>query len=357
MAQLADDTAKVKLDDPTLEQRCQHYPPELREPFMWLGAFVRNECSREFDILTERARKIGVHMDKTVWSRILRGNWNRTPTGEPTTNPLVKLPKLLNAIEALRKDSRFREQGGGVTFIPTTTSQRIFDFIDAKRAPDRICKFGIIVGETGSGKTASTREYQRQNNHGAVTWNDAPETPSLFKFKTDLAARYGCHPECAIVKKESTIRKSVNERRTIILENIQRLYDPRLEGRQPIFDYLSKLQEETGCTVILTFTPTFRKVFSESRAKGFFEQFEGRAGGAKSFLTLPEYPPEEDVAAIAEAFGMRDVDKHIDYLQSLAQLPGRIRILFDSLQSAKILAVHRKTALTISHVREVREED
>jgi len=346
----------IRLDNYALEQHAAHYPEELREPFIWLGAYVREECSKQPGLLTERARKLGIGFDTTTWSRILRGLWNRDNNQNLLEAPIVRLPKLLAAIDALRNDARIKEQGGKIAFVHTTVAKSIWHYIDTKRSPDRVCKFGVLVGETGSQKTASLREYCRLNNHGSCVWVDAPETPSMGKFKGDLAARYGASLELSIPRKEAAIRRAVNERRTIIVENVQRLYDARYEGNQVIFSYLLKLQEDTGCTVIISFTPTFAATFSASRAKGFFEQFEGRAGGSATFLRLPEYPPEEDVLMIAEAFRLKEARKHEDYLVALSREPGRIRILFETLQSARIRSERKSEPLTINHVKSVRED-
>lgn len=351
------ETDRTRLDNVSLEQRALLYPEELREPYVWLGCYLREECSREYDILTDRAKKIGITFDKTTWSKVLRGKWNRDANDQLVETPVVALPKLLKAIDSLRKDARVKEQGGRVPFIETATTKSIFDYVDKKRSPDRVCKFGVVIGETGNQKTAAFKEYCRQNNHGACVWLDAPETPSVYKFKTDLAVRYGRPAEESLPKKEHAIRRAINERKTIIVENVQRLYDPKLEGRQLIFDYLQKLQEESGCTIIISFTPTFEKTFTAGRARGFFEQFEGRAGGSKTFLRLPEYPPEEDVLTIGRAFKLASAEKHLDYLTALTHQPGRIRILFETLQEAKIRAERRKETLTLEHLKYVRDED
>jgi len=353
----SDENSRIKLDAPSVDARADLYPQELREPYIWLCGFIRDECHRDLDNFIERANKVKACHDKTTWSKIIRGRWNRDSNDRELDTPVVKLTTLLREIEVIRNDSRIREQGGRVPFILTKTARSIFDFVDKKRAPDRVCKFGIIIGHTGTGKTAALREYAQRNNHGAVVWLDAPERPSVSRFKTDLAGRYGCGIHTSVSKKETAISASVNDRRCIILENVQRLYDPRLEDRQPIFEYLQKLQEESGCTVILSHTPTFSTTFSAGRAKGFFEQFEGRAGGAKTFLTLTDYPPDDDILAVAAAFELQDADDHIDYLKGLCREPGRIRILFETLQEAKIRAVRRKEKLTIDHLKYVRDED
>ena len=346
-----------KYDTITLEAVAAGYPEELREPFVWLGTFIREECNRDLDLLVERAQKLGIGTDKTNWSKLIRGHWNKDADGNPTPSPAVALPRLLRNIETIRKDSRIKSQSGKIPFVVTPTAASIFNYIDLKRSPDRVCKFGVVIGETGSQKTASFRQYCQHNNHGACVWVESPETPSMRQFLTDLASRYGCGVSASHERKKFTILRAVNDRKCIIVDNVQRLYIERMEGNQPIFNFLQKIQEDTGCTVILSFTPTFERRFTAGLNAGFFEQFEGRSGGRRNFLRLPEYAPEEDVLAIAQAFGLREAEKHADELVKIAREPGRIRRLFEDLQNAKILAVRRKTQLAMNHVRQARDEE
>lgn len=350
-------TGTLMLDAISLERRAAYYPPELQEPYVWLGVFVREDCHRSLDLLIERARKLEINFDRTTWSRVIRGQWDRDADGHPLPSPIVSLKKLLAAIETLRKDARIKEMAGRIPFVMTPTAQAIFDYVDTKRSPDRVNKFGVVIGETGTQKTATFKEYCRQNNHGSCVWVDAPARASMHAFKTDLALRYGCHARTTGAQKEQRIVEAVNDRKTIIVENVQRLYDPAAEGRQPIFEYLQSLQEKTSCTVIMSFTPNFDVTFRAGTAKGFFEQFVGRTGGERTFLRLDPYPPEEDCIIIAAAFGLRDAEKHGAYLERIAREPGRIRVLFEALQDAKIASERNKKTMTISLVKELRGED
>lgn len=349
------DMTRARLDAQTLEARAAHLPEGMRELFIWLGSFTREECNRDVDILYARFKALGIHHDKTTWSKILRGMWNQDPKGKKTESPCLSEEKFVRAVTALRNDARIKEQGGRVPFVMTSTAQDIFNYLDKKRAPDRVNKFGIIIGETGTQKSASLREYCRRNNHGACVIVEAPETASMTQFMTDLANCYGHNSQDSYPRKKVYVLGAVNAKKTVIVENIQRLHDPRAGDKQPIFSFLQKLQEDTGCTIVLTLTPTFETVLLRGATKAFFEQFEGRAGGRKTFLRLSPYPPEDDVVMIAEAFGLAEPAKYAAELVAISKEDGRIRRLFEVLQDAKIEAQARKDKLTIEHVREAAE--
>lgn len=352
---VSDNDTALRLDVPTIQARTLHYPETLREPVLWLANFTREECNRDLAILVEAAGKLGIQFDKTTWGKVLRGRWNRDALGNETQSPIVAESKLLRAIEQLRKDTALREQAGKVPFVMTPTAEMIFNFVDKKRAPDRVNKFGMIVGHTGTQKTATLKEYCRRNNHGTCVRVEAPPTPSMVQFISDLAEKYGCSRQASWDRKQNTIRQSVNERRTIVVENVQRLYDERQGSSQRVFSYLQKLQDDTDCTVILTLTPVFVSKLKKSIAEGYFEQFIGRAGGERDILTLEQFPSDEDVLAIAKSFSLVDASRHLAELCRIVREAGRVRVLFEALQEAKVQA--GKAALTMSHVRATRGED
>jgi hypothetical protein len=295
-------------------------------------------------------------MDKTTWGKVLRGRWNRTATLEPTT-PIVKLERLLRAIDTLRKDQQLKEKAGKVPFIKTSRAEAVHDFLDALRAPDRVNKFGIIVGRTGTEKSASTIEYCRLNNHLSCVHLESPAKPSYSQFICDLAAKYNNSRQLNWGRMHNKIYESVNSKRTIILENVQRLYVEKAAGDQPVFNFLQKLQDETHCTVVLTITPVFADLLVKKLMNGYFEQFIGRAGGVGEFLRLPDFATEEDVHLIAKSFGLQRPDNCLEYLVNISREPGLIRILFGALQKAKVAAEAAKQKLTIDHVRAARGED
>lgn len=347
----------IRWDDRSLEIVTQSYPEALREPVLWLGWFGREECNKDVDTLYERAKELGIQHDKTNWSKILRGRWNKDREGNALPSPIIALDKVLKAIQTLREDHRVREMAGKVPFILTPTAQDIFNFIDVRRSIERVNRFGVVVGYTGSQKTATFKEYCRQNNHGLCVWMEAPESGSMAEFTTFLSVKYGGTAGDNLKKHRERIFKTVNDRRTIIIDNAQAMYRPAADTQQPIFNFLRRLQDEKRCTVILSITPEFNVRLRDKMLQGYFEQFEGRAGGRRNFLILPDYPPEDDVLMIAKAFGLRDAEKHIDYLVRIAKDAGRVRLLFQDLQDGKQIAEQEKRPFTIGHVKEARGED
>ena len=349
------DDSAIRLDVPTMEKRIADYPEDLKVPVLWLAGYLREKHNRNLDLLVTEARQLKIEFDKTTWNKVLRGRYQKDANGEPLDTPVVNRTKLIKAIQMLREFDDRRQLAGKVPFILTPTAQTIMDFIDKKRAPDRVNKVGLIVGHTGTQKTSTLREYSRHNNHGTGAMLESPANGSLKSFITDLAYKFGCSRQSSTHRKEVTIAESVGPGNYIIVENVQRLYKEQDSGNQRVFNFLQKLQDETECTIILTLTPVFMKSLTSSVAQGYFEQFIGRAGGTKEILKLEEFPSDEDVLAIAEGFGLKDAAHHIKELAAIVREPGRVRVLFEALQEAKVQA--GKKELTMNIIRQVRGED
>ena len=343
----------IRWDDLTINSEATQFPEEVREHYVWLKSYTRDVLARDVDLLVEQLKQVGVYRDKTTWSKILRGLWAKDAKGNARTSPVIAAENLATEVEALRTNTRAEALRGRVPFVMTSTAQSIFDYIDLKRDPARVNQFGVIVGPTGSQKTATYKEYQRQRNHGSTRWFEAPENGSVCEFVSRLA--HDLAGQTGQDKKRAHLLKSLRPGKCIIIDNVQDLYRPEWADRQPVFSFLRRLQDETGCTIILSITPTFERVLVGKMMSGYFEQFEGRSGGHKRWLRLSEYAPEEDVLAIAKAFELREARKHVKELVAISREAGRIRRLFEDLQDARLIA--GKAALEIEHLREARGED
>jgi hypothetical protein len=349
------DHLQLKLDDKTIETKTENYPDDAREAARWLAAYCREKCNRQISILVAKAKKLKFETDYSYWHKILTGKYF---CSDPKTGKTIgSVQNFLQVVEELRKIERIEWRAGRPPFIETGTYHLIADFIDKKRQPGRVNKFGGIVGVTGSQKTASFKQYRMLNNHGKVVLVDSPEKPRMAPFITDLAVAYGEAASQCGEKKRSYITQAVNETKCIIVDNVQRLYREESGADQPIFSFLQKLQDDTDCTIILSYTPDFVRKLNEGLSRGYFEQFVGRMGGLKKSLVLPEFAPRDDILAIAEAYQFADAKKHIKYLESISREPGRIRALFDDLQDAKSLAESDKQPLSVEHLRMVRGEE
>lgn len=346
--------SEIRLDDKNIEIKTSNYPDETCEPIQWVAAYCRERCARQLSVLVSKCKSLKFDTDYSYWHKIFSGKYFQKDA-QGKVQGSVK--NLLRIIEALRNRERIEWRAGKPPFIETDTWFLVRDFIDKKRLPGRVNKFGGIVGPTGSQKSACLKEYVLRNNHGKCVHVEAPQTPALSQFISDLAVKLGEARSTNINRKVGYITSTINETKTIIVDNVQRLYKDNRDGDQPIFNFLQKLQDDTECTIILSFTPVFVTTLERGQDQGYFEQFIGRMGGRNKTLVLPAYTTTEDLEIIAKAYGLKDNAANVKYLEKIAREPGRIRALFEDLQDAKILADAENTVLTIDHIREARGEE
>lgn len=351
----AEEIRGIVYTDTAIEIEAMHLPEELRDAYRWLKSFTRIDCNRDIDQLTERFRKVGIYHDKGTWSKILKGRLLIDARGDRRDSPVLSLENFRHAVEALRSNVRAEALRGKIPFVETSVWHDIENYITTRMGRDRVNKFAFIIGPTGAQKSACFREIQRRINHGTIRVIECPETGALGEFLSLLAVSFGASPQTSSDKKRRKIEESVKDHHVIICDNAQELWrEDRQE--QPAFSFLRRLQDSSGCTIVLSITPTFERKLMQGMIEGYFEQFEGRSGGRNTWLRLPAHPPKADVLLIAQAFGLEDAEKHLAELVAISRQPGRVRRLFEVLQEGKRLAGAKKEAFTIDWFNEARGE-
>jgi hypothetical protein len=346
----------MRLDDATVARVTALYPDNVREDVVWLAAYCRQQCNGRLDLLVDHARKKGFkQVSKNYFYKVLSGRYFTVDKDGGIVGSVDNFSAIAGA---LRAGVLLAERAGRTPFIETGTWELIRDYIDVRRMPDAICKFGVIIGPTGGQKTECGRHYCHLNNHGKCVHLEAPAMCSMMEFLTDLTDCYGGSKQASSAVKMRDISNVVTEKHLILVDNVQRLYRKGSGGDQPVFNYLQKLQDKTGCAIIFMVAAIEQAwLIKDGVEKGYFEQFEGRAGGRDSFLVLDDYTPKADLRQIAHAYEMPDADEEptLAYLDKLARKPGRCRILFDALQKAKRKSGGRP--VTMELIKEVRGEE
>ena len=343
-------------DDASIEREALTIPEELREDYRYLKSFVRDDCNKDMDLFLQKALELGIETDKTTWGKVLRGRLVIDRHGRAQEYPVISFTKFSEMVKSLRDNMRIEALRGRIGFIETDTTRQIFTYIQNKWQSDTVNKFGLIVGATGSGKSATVGEYRRRNNHGACVHIEAPEAGGAGEFIQGLCRCYGISTRTNSTRMRNQLWSAVGARNCIIVDNAQELWNRKGGPDQPRFSFLRRLQDERKCTVILIVTPLFERTLQDNLMLGYFEQFIGRTGGVRSWLRLPEYPPMEDCVAIAKSMGLVDAQKHAKKLAEIARESGRIRRLFEDLQSGKRLAQGERSPFTFDYVLDVRGE-
>lgn len=340
-----------------LERNIAHYPEAIRIRVNWLQGFFLDYCRGNKASLRVIAEKAGWDKSEEYFYNLLNGYYFRSETNKWKEGGKA-WSEFFEIHEAVRRYADQAERQGRMLFIQTPTYRCIEEFITARRALNAVCKIGGIRGATGAQKSACLAEYARINNHRAVIHLEAPAKPSIGVLQRKIADRYNItggklnyH-----ATREAALRENINETRCIIIDNSQRLYIDGKGSDQPCFNWLLELQEDTRCTLILSFTTDFTDTLTAGRAKGYFEQFIGRMGGMEDVLKLPDYAPAADLRVIARAFDLEPGATAMEYLHRWSRMPGRIRIVFARLQRAQEFAkADGAKRVTLKHMAEAQE--
>lgn len=324
-----------------LELGVAHYPDHIRADVLWLHGFLIQRCQsgvRALHAVMEKAvpgfKRSPEWVYNVIAGQLFTTETNKWKRGGPAEAEFAEL------MAAMRRYDQQLATAGKLPFVLTPTYRCIVSFITACRAIGAVCKFGAITGATGTQKSSCLKYYAMLNNHGTVTHVECPRSGRLSELQRKILRKFngGKSKLSYQAGRQEAIADNMNETRTLILDNVQRLYSSKRGTEQPAFDWLLELQDETGCTIILSFTNDFEDTLNSSEARGYFEQFVGRFGGMRNILRLPEYTPAADLRAIARSFDLDPGKGAMEYLERWSREFGRVRIVFDRLQKAQQFA-------------------
>jgi hypothetical protein len=347
----------LKLDNPTLHARAAKFPAEVRESFVWLAIYLRQDCQRYCNVLAARMSELGFEYDARTWSLVIRGQWFLDHNGIERAEPLIPVATFLSAVAALKK-SAAKVVKGPIPFVITSTAQKIIDAVDTARSKGWVNRFVVVIGETGNQKSSTYNHLVRTIPNGECIRIEALGG-GLAPFLADLDRCFGGCSQSNIIQTRAHIRRSLEAPTgsglawVIIIDNAQRLLDSKRGGDQRLMNYLLKLQEDLDFAVVLSFTPGEYSALESGRIAAYMEQVEGRAGGEDCFIRLPQYAPDDDLVLIAREFGFAEAAANKKKLREISRRRGRIRTFFDVMQRAKAIA--GTGPITIEHIEAVEE--
>lgn len=357
--------ADMRLDTATVRNKIARYPEEVIEPIVWLATYMHEQCGGQRRVLAKRIEDLSIdgapqELESYLY-QVLTGRYFKPDPKRPGKY-LGSISNTLKIVTALRAGVLLNERAGKLPFIVTETSETIRNYIDEKRTPGSVCRFGAIFGPTGRQKTESEKHYCHVVNNdpnkkdGSRCVHVEVEDSSLAAFLSKLTFKFGNGRGRYTAVKKVDITRCVTDETTIMIDNVQRLYRPGRGGDQPIFNFIQTLQDDTGCTIFLTFASIHSDFLISGLEQGYFEQFEGRCGGRENFLEIEDYSTDGDLTAFAAGAGMVGSDEEINYLRELSRKPGRDRVLLDSIQKAMRALNGVKRPLTIHDLKAARGE-
>lgn len=328
----------VRMELSMVEAAIAHYPADVQPDVLWLHNFRHTEFSGRTALLTHFINeRLGMKASEQYVYQLLAGKYFRKD----------KEGKLLGSVDTVREIAAAARNWAavnadacGLPFVEDVEWQDFCDYIVTVRNPENVVRFGGIVGATGRGKTRMVRRYCILHNHGNCVRIEAGVGMTVAKFEQKLGWCYGVPFSANSTERRERIYTNVRRDRTIFVENVQKLHRPQDKGNQRLFSWLQELQDETQCSIVMTWTPGFTRILTDAQTEEgkYFEQFVGRLGGMDSVHQLDAYRPTESLRQIAEKFALGGGAKAVELLKKWSRQPGRDRIMFRRLQLALVAA-------------------
>lgn len=350
-----DNKITIFWDDAHIDAEAAFFPGELEDLYRRVKRKAREECAGDMGRVRDAFAKLGAGRDKTTWSRIFKqGRWNHDSAGNPLPSPIVAAKKLAEDFRAFLSSTRVELFRNKLPFSETQIWQIVNNYIAKKMQPERVNKFGVILGPTGLQKSASFRELAERNTN--IKHMECAENMSANQLISMLAYKYGVSIYRNSTEKRFAVLENFGPEKCIVFDNTQDIYSMKVTDKFSEFlKFCRWLQDERHGTIIWSITPQEEDAIFPKESV-FMEQFEGRAGGRDGFLRLPNQNPKADFVTIATDLGMKDAEKHAALLQQIGTMRGRIRTFYEILQEAKTAADADKSRLTAGHIEAALED-
>jgi len=310
------------------------YPEEVLEDCIFLHQLNLQEFNGSHVLLAHCVRtELQIDKSDNYFYQLLGGKYFRRDKKTGKINGSIDGVREIT--KALREWATFNAEAGEMPFVDTPTWKQLSDYLDIKREPTEVCKFGAVVGDTGTGKSRMGKRYALLHNHGKTVHIESPSNGTISQFQVKLGQPYGVSVSAPAQERRVRIAQCVRRDSTIFVDNIQKLYNEKNGANQHVLNYLQELQDDTGCTIIMYWVPTFTDKLRNGVNQRYFEQFVGRLGGLDTILELPEYAPMADLRAIQAKMQIAGGQKALDLMKYWSRQPGRLRILYKQLQRAR----------------------
>lgn len=325
------------------------YPEEIKNDVLALYSYMLEKCSGKRKILAANLQTLGFNKSETYFYKLFSGKWIERGVFTASIDGIRAMAKAVKDAELGRLST------GVLPHTETDIVRLIRNAIDAVRQRDNICKWLFIVGSTAGQKSYAANYYAASRASKDTFYFEAPATANLMALATRIARFFGCADSLATYRKVQWCEDNIRSNMCIIIDNAQRLYEPRRGLTQPTFSFLQALQDITKCSIVLIFVDEATGEDSLHRTffgkdKGFFEQFIGRAGGEDQILRLPNERSDSDLLAFAKSAGFKsrqDRETVLPFLKWLDRQSGKMRVALRTLQAASRFAASENRDITV----------
>lgn len=269
--------------------------------------------------------------DRSTIFRVLKGNY----TGS--------WPKILHSIKSYR---RLVEQRGTIQkneFTENSISRLIWAGLDYAMANNSIT---VVIGESRMGKTIAARAWRDAHNHGRSVMIEVSPYGGAKALMNEIALAVGVNRNASIATMLQSIVRSFNKNRILLVDEAHRLLPGDRRSSNPVcLEILRHIHDKTGAALALLATQRFNQELREGKYQ--YEQLIGRIGMP---IKLPAKIKPKDIEPILGQFLRRPPEKLIEVLEQIANQPGRLGIVVETLKVASRIAGKSGQTLAAEHI-------
>jgi len=266
--------------------------------------------------------------DKTVVFRILKGtyegNWKNV------------IGEIVKYREVVLEQSKIQANA----FRENSVSRLIWGALDYAMANNSIT---IITGESRSGKTAATRAWRDDHNHGRSVMMTVSAYSSPYMLMGKLCKVLGLGKNYSTPQMYESILRAFSKSRILIVDEAHRLLGSRASSQKSL-EILRDIHDETGCALALLATQRFQSELV--KGEYMFEQFIGRVGMP---VRIPRKLDKNAYMPILTQYIARPSAKVLAECELIANTPGRLGILVETLKFASRIASKKNSVITEEH--------
>ena len=318
-------SAHSRINIPFNLDNWKDYPDEVREQVMWFHQHILDEN------LSWKDAEQAIGYSQTVIYRVLKGIYPG------------KIDDVIKAIRSYRKLAAQRASIRRAEFVENSISKRVCSTLDYALANQTMT---MIVGDSRVGKSIAADYWCIQNNHGRSVKVTAPAIGGAKGFLRRIAKKLGVNRSQPVADMADAILRAFNPNRILIVDQAHWLLpaDPRTSNPAGL-NFLIDLFEATHCAIALLSTKRLPERFQ--KGEFLYEQIIGRIGMP---VLIPSKIEPVDILPIVEQFVKKPSVALLNRCEKIANEPGRLGIMVETLKVAARLAHKAGTPVTETHL-------
>jgi len=305
----------------------KHLPQEQQDLLAWLHQIAITEGMG----WTELAA--AVNYDKTTMFRVLKGTYEGS------------FDKVCRSIASFKRLWEKRRKVQAAVFADNRTFRQMEWILDYTQGSNGCT---MILGESGVGKTACAKEWQRRNGMGRTVFVEGLPIGGANSLLRLIAGAVGVSRTASATQMLDSVIRAFNPNRILIVDEIQH-YLPT-SGKMPVaLEMIRRIRDISGCSLSYLGTVRVRQQLTQAGNSYMYEQITGRT--SKPFV-LTDTLTEDDVLPIARQYIPKPSDKLTEVLVAWANDRdlGRLRYVVEALRFGSRLASDQRQELNEKHI-------